>query len=272
MLENKNGERSGGTRYNQSKPGMFWAIPMLGLRLVARVTMHGAKKYAPLDWAEGQSFSTLLDCASRHLLTMLTDGPWAKDAESGLYHAAHLGWNVLCLLHFMEQKRHDLDDVTQWQGVTTSVKEERDLQAVENATRAMDKLEGRTILRPPTTPWALGDIEFKPDTIHAPSGPKQWAGPDIDRHLAGSNVEMLLATANAILDDLEEIEQGRAQRDHERTVQQMEDTEAAAHIDPQTGEPLGEQPGLDSVYGRVRQHVDENILGREADLGRTETE
>ena len=121
------GERSGGTRFNTEKPGFFWAVPLMGLRLIARVTAHGAKKYAPLDWAEGQSFSTLLDCITRHLLEVLTRGPWAKDAESGLYHMAHIGWNVLCLLHFMETKQFHLDDVSGWRGLTTAKRDERDM-------------------------------------------------------------------------------------------------------------------------------------------------
>jgi hypothetical protein len=124
----ENTDKSGGTRFSAGKPGMWWAIPMKGLRLVARVTMHGSKKYAPLDWACGQSYSTLLDSASRHWLEVLTDGPLARDEESGEYHLAHCAWNILCLLHFIEQGRDDLDDVSDWQGVTTDIKNQREAQ------------------------------------------------------------------------------------------------------------------------------------------------
>ena len=130
--EIRDGERAGGTRFNTEKPGLFWAMPLMGLRLIARVTNHGAKKYAPLDWAEGQSFSTLLDCIMRHLLQVFDRGPWAKDPESGLYHMAHIGWNVLCILHFMETGQADLDDVTPWQGVTTKERDERDMQIIND--------------------------------------------------------------------------------------------------------------------------------------------
>jgi hypothetical protein len=123
----ENTDKSGGTRFSAGKPGMWWAIPMKGLRLVARVTMHGSKKYAPLDWACGQSYSTLLDSASRHWLEVLTSGPLARDEESGEYHLAHCAWNILCLLHFIEQGREDLDDVSEWQGVTTAMKEAKEL-------------------------------------------------------------------------------------------------------------------------------------------------
>ena len=118
----ENTEQSGGTRFSEGKPGMWWAIPMKGLRLIAEVTMRGSKKYAPLDWACGQSYSTLIDSASRHWIEVLTDGPLSRDEESGLYHLAHCAWNILCLLHFIEQGREDLDDVSKWQGVTTAMK------------------------------------------------------------------------------------------------------------------------------------------------------
>lgn len=122
----QNTERSGGTRFSAGKPGMWWAVPMKGLRLVARVTMRGAEKYAPLDWACGQSYSTLLDSASRHWIEVLTNGPLARDEETDLLHLAHCAWNILCLLHFIEEGRTDLDDVSEWQGVTTAMKQLRE--------------------------------------------------------------------------------------------------------------------------------------------------
>jgi hypothetical protein len=110
-------EKSGGTRYSAGKPAHWWAMPLGGLRLVAQVTEYGSKKYAPLDWKIGQSYSTLIDCTFRHLVAMVTDGVYSKDEESGMYHAAHAAWNLLTLLTFMGEKRYDLDDVTQWRGV-----------------------------------------------------------------------------------------------------------------------------------------------------------
>jgi len=122
----ENTDKSGGTRFSAGKPGMWWAMPLMGLRLISKVTMHGSKKYAPLDWACGQSYSTLLDSASRHWIEVLTNGPLARDEESGHLHLAHCGWNILCLLHFIEEDRFDLDDVSEWQGVTTAMKNEAD--------------------------------------------------------------------------------------------------------------------------------------------------
>lgn len=119
----KNTDSSGGTRFSEGKPAGWWYAPIYGLRLVAKVWEMGAEKYAPMDWAVGQNFSTLIDCAMRHTLEIVQRGPWAKDEESGQYHAAHVAWNWLTLLTFMALERHDLDDITKWQGVTAADRE-----------------------------------------------------------------------------------------------------------------------------------------------------
>ena len=123
-MSSENTETSGGTRYSKNKPGGFWFAPLLGLRLVAPVWEQGAKKYAPLDWREGQSFSTLLDCMARHFLEVMDKGPWSRCPQSGNYHLAHMTWNALCLLTFMALDRKDCDDVTKWRGVTAAQKHE----------------------------------------------------------------------------------------------------------------------------------------------------
>lgn len=114
----KNTDASGGTRYSEGKPGGWWFAPLLGLRLIAPVWEMGASKYAPKDWQEGQSYSTLMDCAMRHMLQVMHHGVQARDPESGHLHLAHVGWNILCLLTFIELGRDDLDDTTMWNGVT----------------------------------------------------------------------------------------------------------------------------------------------------------
>lgn len=111
-------EAAAGTRYSAGKPGGAWYAPLWpGLAEVLRVAEHGAEKYAPLDWREGQSFSTLLDCAFRHVMRTLRD-PRSRDPESGCYHAAHAVWNLLVLLCWLLEGRDDCDDVTSWRGVT----------------------------------------------------------------------------------------------------------------------------------------------------------
>lgn len=117
-----NTEKAGGTRYSTGKPGGWWYAPLYGLRLVAEVWQMGAGKYAPKDWQNGQSFSTLFDCMSRHWLAVTMNGIWSRDPESGAYHLAHLTWNALTLLTFMALERHDLDDCTVWDGVTAKTR------------------------------------------------------------------------------------------------------------------------------------------------------
>lgn len=97
-------------------------LPALGTDEVCRVSEMGAMKYAPLDWEQGQKFSTLMSSSMRHAQKCLAFGPLAKDPESNLYHIGHWLWNILCLLDEFMQGRHvDLDDITPWQGVTTAM-------------------------------------------------------------------------------------------------------------------------------------------------------
>jgi hypothetical protein len=206
-----NGERSGGTRFNTEKPGFFWAVPLMGLRLIAKVTMHGAKKYAPMDWACGQSFSTLLDCMTRHLLEVLTRGVWARDIESGEYSMAHLGWNVLCILHFMEQKRTDLDDVTKWRGVNTAERHKRDMGQL-----LPDEAYKGPMQYPKPAP--IGSLAPE-QPVYAPTGLKGF-----------------VHEANAILDEIDKTSIGRKAREIERIRQGSADKDEFADIrDPHTG-------------------------------------
>ncbi len=119
-----NTESSGGTRFSEGKPGGWAYMPLFGLNLISPVSTGGAKKYAPEDWREGQSFSTLYNAMWRHLLATQEHGIWARDPATGCYHLAHAGWNLLTLLTFMALGRTDLDDITPWRGVTTAQKTE----------------------------------------------------------------------------------------------------------------------------------------------------
>lgn len=115
-----NTETAGGSRYSYGKPRGAWYLPVLGLRLVQWAAMFGAGKYGPADWKKGQSFSTLMDCTWSHTVKLMQYGPWARDEDSGEYHAAHAAWNLLALLTFMVEERVDLDDVTGYCGVSAA--------------------------------------------------------------------------------------------------------------------------------------------------------
>lgn len=132
-MEMKNTDTSGGTRYSEGKTAGWWYAPLAGLKLVAPVWEMGARKYAPMDWMVGQSFSTLMDCAMRHSIAVMEEGPYARDPESGHYHAGHAAWNWLAMLTFMAQGRVDLDDITPYQGVTAA-----DMRRAEEMAEAMD--------------------------------------------------------------------------------------------------------------------------------------
>ncbi len=124
--QNLNTEKLGiGSRFSLGKPSGWWYAPIYGLRLVAAVWEHGAEKYAPMDWKEGQSYSSLIDCAMRHMLKVCELGPMARDTGeggSGAYHAAHVVWNMLCMLTFIELGREELNDVDEWRGVKAETK------------------------------------------------------------------------------------------------------------------------------------------------------
>lgn len=123
----------GDAEEDQGMDGRFVPVPYpaLGLWEVARVSCYGVEKYAEYDWDQGQAFSTLLSCAMRHVCKMLAFGPLSRDGYhgdepegtqySGLMHAAHAAWNIMCLLDFVEQTRlAELDDVTPRHGVTAA--------------------------------------------------------------------------------------------------------------------------------------------------------
>ena len=83
-----------------------------------------------MDWREGQDYSSLIDCAMRHMLELVDKGPWAKDPDSGDLHIAHAAWNILTLLTFMALGREDLNDVDKWRGVTAKMKKEKEETAL----------------------------------------------------------------------------------------------------------------------------------------------
>jgi len=120
--------KAGGSRFSEGKPGGFWYAPLLGLRLVSEVWTSGAEKYAPMDWREGQSFSSLVNCAFRHMLQVIAHGPMARDdgeGGTGALHVACVVWNMLTLLTFIEMGEDErLNDIDHWRGVTARKRRE----------------------------------------------------------------------------------------------------------------------------------------------------
>lgn len=119
-------EATAGSRFSAGKTGGFWYMPLYGIRAVARVAEQGADKYAPMDWREGQSFSTCFDCAMRHMLEAQHKGMRSINKKDGTEtHLAHAAWNLLAMLSFMEDGRaEEMDDISPYFGVTANDLEE----------------------------------------------------------------------------------------------------------------------------------------------------
>lgn len=87
-----------------------WALLMNGLALALRgvlaVLMFGAKKYAPDSWQRVENGPVRYkDALYRHLSEMELHGFYARDEETGLYHAYHVACNAMFMAHFAASKR-----------------------------------------------------------------------------------------------------------------------------------------------------------------------
>jgi hypothetical protein len=100
-------------RYNTGKPQLsyfpssFWRALLevthddfnVGLiEDIAKVSAFGAKKYSKDNWRTSGSWCRCADSGLRHLLAYM-DGD-SHDAESGMPHLAHFGWNLMALIEF----------------------------------------------------------------------------------------------------------------------------------------------------------------------------
>lgn len=80
-----------------------WSLlPWDAVEEIIKVLQFGAGKYSPWNWAEngGFKFNRLFNSSMRHFVAWF----WRredKDPETGLSHMAHLGCNVLFLLHYV---------------------------------------------------------------------------------------------------------------------------------------------------------------------------
>lgn len=108
----------------ESRGFQYGDLPIMGTEEVCRVAEIGADKYAELDWDLGQSFSTLLSCAYRHVKRAITYGLYSMNEDDGdCTHLGHAVWNTAAILDFIHQDRVDeLDDVTPWQRVSAKKK------------------------------------------------------------------------------------------------------------------------------------------------------
>ena len=80
-----------------------WSLlPWDAVEEIIKVLQFGAGKYSPWNWAEngGFKFNRLFNSSMRHFVAWF----WRRedlDPETGISHIAHLGCNVLFLLHYV---------------------------------------------------------------------------------------------------------------------------------------------------------------------------
>jgi hypothetical protein len=92
-----------GTSLKFDSGKLDWSLlPWDTLEEIIKVLQFGAGKYSPWNWAEGDGFkyNRLFNSSMRHFIAWF----WRredKDPETGLSHIAHLGCNVLFLLHYV---------------------------------------------------------------------------------------------------------------------------------------------------------------------------
>lgn len=89
MMEDQSVKYDGG-KYKPSK-----CHPKL-IEAVARISEYGESKYPCNSWRKVE-VHRYFDAALRHLIACFDD-LYAKDAESGLKHLWHAGWNIGAIL------------------------------------------------------------------------------------------------------------------------------------------------------------------------------
>lgn len=92
---------------DDGKTGLQYILAMPGLCSVAKVGDFGARKYGQWNYKAGMPWMKLLGSCSRHLAAFIKGED--MDGESGLPHLAHLAYNALMLLDYMENHK-ELDD------------------------------------------------------------------------------------------------------------------------------------------------------------------
>lgn len=92
---------------DEGKIGLQYILAMPGLVAVAQVGDFGAQKYGQWNYKAGMPWMKLLGSCSRHLAAFIKGED--LDKESKLPHLAHLAYDALMLLDYMEN-HHAKDD------------------------------------------------------------------------------------------------------------------------------------------------------------------
>lgn len=95
------------SHHDNGKVGLQYILAMPGLSDVAAVGDFGAKKYEQWNYRKGMMWMKLLGSCSRHLTAFILGED--NDVESGLPHLAHLAYDALMLLGYMNEHK-EMDD------------------------------------------------------------------------------------------------------------------------------------------------------------------
>lgn len=99
---------TGAQRDVQEGKPRFDLIPPLALKRVAELYARGASKYNEWNWSKGMPYSRFYASGFRHLMQ------WAiGDRKED--HLSACVFNLLCIIHFEELNRYDLDDMPKWE-------------------------------------------------------------------------------------------------------------------------------------------------------------
>ena len=84
------------------KTALQYLLVFKGLDEVAKVGEFGAKKYGQFNYMAGSSYMRFLGSCTRHLTAFIRGED--LDSESGLNHLAHLVFDCLMLLEWVNRK------------------------------------------------------------------------------------------------------------------------------------------------------------------------
>lgn len=86
---------------DEGKTALQYVLAFKGLDEVAKVGEFGAKKYGQFNYKAGSSYMRFLGSCSRHLASFIRGED--TDSESGLSHLAHLVFDCLMLMDWLQR-------------------------------------------------------------------------------------------------------------------------------------------------------------------------
>lgn len=99
---------TGAKRDTQDGKPRYSLISPFAMKRLAMLMVRGAEKYDEWNWERGMPYSRFYDSAERHLKQ------WYMKEEMQEDHLAAVLFNIMCIMHFQETGRDDLDDIKIW--------------------------------------------------------------------------------------------------------------------------------------------------------------